>query len=70
VLDSSIFDRAGMDDSVLAPKQWDVNGYADGKDVTADTGLHLAPAAGSVVSTAFSKTYGPGTCCHGTWLSR
>ena len=52
VLDSSIFDRAGMDDSVLAPKQWDVHGYADGKEVTADTGLNLAQAAGSVVSTA------------------
>jgi D-alanyl-D-alanine carboxypeptidase len=52
VLDSRIFDRAGMEDSVLAPKQWDVHGYADGKDVTADTGLHLAQAAGSVVSTA------------------
>jgi hypothetical protein len=36
---------------VLAPKQWDVHGYADGKDVTADTGLNLAQAAGSVVST-------------------
>ena len=52
VLDSSIFDRAGMDDSVLAPKLWDVHGYANGKDVTADTGLNVAQAAGSVVSTA------------------
>ena len=75
VLDSSIFDRAGMDDSVLAPKQWDVHGYADGKDVTADTGLNVAQAAGSVVSTAedvdgFFQNYGPGTCCHRTWWSR
>ena len=52
VLDSSIFDPAGMDDSVLAPKLWDVHGYANGKDVTADTGLNVAQAAGSVVSTA------------------
>ena len=52
VLDSSIFDRAGMDDSVLAPTHWDVRGYADGKDVTADTGLNVFQAAGSVVSTA------------------
>jgi D-alanyl-D-alanine carboxypeptidase len=51
VLDSSIFDPAGMDDSVLAPKLWDVHGYANGKDVTADTGLNVAQAAGSVVST-------------------
>ncbi len=52
VLDSSIFDRAGMDDSVLAPTHWDVRGYAGGTDVTADTGLNLFQAAGSVVSTA------------------
>jgi D-alanyl-D-alanine carboxypeptidase len=52
VLDSRIFDPAGMDDSVLAPKLWDVHGYDTGKDVTADTGLNVAQAAGSVVSTA------------------
>ena len=52
VLDSRIFDLAEMDDSALAPTQWDVRGYVDGKDVTADTGLNVLQAAGSVVSTA------------------
>ena len=52
VLDSRIFDPAEMDDSALAPTQWDVRGYVDGKDVTADTGLNVIQAAGSVVSTA------------------
>jgi len=52
VLDSGIFDPAEMDDSALAPTQWDVRGYVDGKDVTADTGLNVLQAAGSVVSTA------------------
>ena len=52
VLDSRIFDLAEMDDSALAPTQWDVRGYVDGKDVTADTGLNVFQAAGGVVSTA------------------
>ena len=48
VLESRIFSPAGMAHSALAPQQWDVHGYADGKDVTADTGLNLAQAAGSI----------------------
>jgi D-alanyl-D-alanine carboxypeptidase len=51
VLAASIFDRADMEDSELAPQQWDVRGYAGGKDVTGDTGLEVFQAAGSVVST-------------------
>ena len=75
VLDSSIFDPAGMDDSVLAPTQWDVRGYAGGKDVTADTGSTcFRPLAVSYrpqrTSTASSTIYGPGSCCHRTWSSR
>jgi D-alanyl-D-alanine carboxypeptidase len=51
VLTRQVFRRARMSNSDLAPPHWDVHGYDNGRDVTADQWLNLVQAAGSVVST-------------------
>jgi D-alanyl-D-alanine carboxypeptidase len=40
-----------MSHSDLAPARWQVRGYEDGRDVSAEQWLNLVQAAGSVVST-------------------
>ena len=52
VLATRLWEPAGMDDTVMAPKRWDVHGYNDEKDVTADSWLNVGQAAGGVVGTA------------------
>ena len=51
LLATQILRPSGMSHTTLAPPRWDVHGYHNGRDVTAEQWLNLVQAAGGIVST-------------------